>query len=332
MKFFKKIRFILVAIAVFGLIVFAAPVFAGHIQYHPLVQCGLQPGEGVPPEYTQDCTKCDFLKLLKNLIDFVLLFIVPVVGTLLILISGFMILLGGATPATISRGKTIFWNVFIGIVIIATSWLMVNFLLKSLAGGGDAADKWYQLECIETEVSTRIRVEGVIPDEEVELPSDPNVELNKTRATEILGLPQNIGLSTSADCGGSFNARQNIIDMATGLFPAVCSPECICEIGGSSGDITVNPEILRGLKQLSDNHNFTITSLTTGEHSLNSSHYTGEGVDIVPVSNDPQVWQDIRRALSDIGGTVICEDKNTGGNNSSCDLNNVNHIHWTLRK
>lgn len=322
----------MVAIAVFGLIVFAVPVFAGHIQYHPLIQCGLQPGEGILPEYTLDCTECDFLKLFKNIIDFILFFVVPIIGTLLILISGFMILLGGAVPATISRGKKIFWNVLIGIVIILTSWLIVNFVLKSIAGGSDAADKWYQLECTETKVSTKTKFEGVIPDEEAELPSGPGIGQNKILATEILSLSRNIGLSTSADCGNSFHAGQNILDMATGLFPAVCSPECICQSGGLSRNITVNPKILTALIRLSANYNFTITSLTTGKHSPGSSHYTGEGVDIVPVSDDPQVWQEVRGVLSGFGGTVICEGKNTGGNDPSCDLNNVNHIHWTLRK
>ena len=371
MTVIRKIKIFLIFAGLAFVLLFFISNTAFAQSYFPLVPCGRSDQGGQP------CNQCDFLKLGKNLIDFVLFFLVPVIGTLLIIISGFMILLGGAYPATISRGKTIFWNVIVGIAIISVSWLIVNFLLKSL--GGDEiipGEPWYKLTC-QTEVTTITGVPGAkicayvagngiyacIDGSEEKAgqdkcgevsqcsgkncsPLDPSfcgrnslyvgvdVAENKDLAASILS-NSNIALSTSADCGGSNHAKQTILDMKEGKYPPVCSANCSssCVAGGQSGSTTVNPKILERLLVLAESYNFTITSLTTGDHSANSAHYTGEAVDIAPNSSDPSVWRAIRSALNGFGGTAICEEKTgEGGNNESCDLSKVNHIHWTLRR
>lgn len=367
------IGLVVVLIFIFGLSSFA---FADHRTYHPLVPCG---GTGQEP-----CTQCDFLKLGKNLVDFILLFIVPVAGTLLITIAGFMILLGGANPALISKGKSIFWSVIIGIVIISTSWLIVNFLLKSLAGESDISKDWYKLTCTaEIKTITGIPAEKIcayvsgddkyacidgsndkakenkcqeVPEckdkncspidpslcgkdttTKPPAPSGTEAERNTQLAKQILAASGNITLSTDATCGGNNQARQNIVDMSEGKFPSVCSPECKtagCAAGGSSGNITVNPKILEGLLELAKEYKFTITSLTTGIHSGGSSHYDGEGVDIVPTPLDPKIWIEVRATLRVFGGAPICEGPG-GKDVPSCSpigSKNVSHIHWTLKR
>ncbi len=228
-----------VLMVVFGLGV-TGTALADHRSYHPLVPCG---GTG-----QESCTQCDFLKLGKNLIDFTLFFIIPIVGTIFIVISGFMILLGGAYPATIDRGKKIFWNVIIGIVIISTSWLMVNFLLKSLAGDSDISENWYKLSC-KTQAKTIEGVPGAEAPSGGDLCSNPqalaaqnNVPYPRTNAPELDRLMTCIGselrglnvgeVSTFDKTWELCNYSRGKRICTTGCYHAVNS----CHYGGSSGD------------------------------------------------------------------------------------------------
>jgi len=242
--------------------------------------------------------------------------------------------LGGVNPGTVNLGKSIIRSTIIGAIIILISWTAVNFLLRSLAGESNVADEWWKLTC-----------QSTIVEDDDENPDFPNPDLNEEArlnvdlATQIIGTNQ-ISRSTNATCGGGNHASANLFDLQQGKLPAVCSPSCAsgCQPGGSSGLVTINPNLLRGLVQVSGGFQFTITSLTTGPHSQNSAHYRGEAADLQPrlangeISTDPQDWVNLRRALNSYGGQAICEDKQTSRDVPSCDLNRVSHIHWTLSR
>ena len=131
------------------------------VSWWPIVPCGLnsQPkdssGVELPKtgpdgrDYTQPCNRCDLFKLFKNIIDFVLVGLMPPIAAILFVWGGFLILMGGANPGWISRGKTIFWNTFMGVVIISASWLITNTIIKSLAEESITNPNvpWYQFEC-----------------------------------------------------------------------------------------------------------------------------------------------------------------------------------------
>ena len=123
--------------------------FVSAVDYLPLVPCGLnqQPSGGDPNnDYTRACTRCDSFRLVKNVIDFVLIGIVPVAAAVLFIAGGLVIVLAGARPEWISTGRQIFWNTFIGLVVIFSSWLVVNTFLKSFAPD-QAAAPWYRFTC-----------------------------------------------------------------------------------------------------------------------------------------------------------------------------------------
>ncbi len=111
----------------------------------PLVPCGTSAN---PTE----CTRCDLFKLFKNIIDFVLVGLMPPVAAILFVWGGFLILMGGANPGWISQGRTIFWNTFMGVLILSSSWLITNTIIKSLAEESITNPNvpWYQFECRET--------------------------------------------------------------------------------------------------------------------------------------------------------------------------------------
>lgn len=133
-----------------------SPTVLAEIRYLPLVPCGLSPeaqqkiierGWGDPENnYTHECTTCDFFRLAKNIIDFILFGIVPPVGAVLFVISGLIILLSGGNQKLLQKGKDIFWNVALGAAIIFGSWMIVNTLIKSF-GPNQIKTSWWKFQC-----------------------------------------------------------------------------------------------------------------------------------------------------------------------------------------
>ncbi len=126
----------------------AAPAFAGWTWGDPIVPCGGLDKYGnkqAPCDDPQFQGYCALLLLVQNLIDFVTLGVLPVVGTLLYIVGGFFILLGGASPGMVSRGKSIMWSTTMGIIIILTAWLITNTVIVSLSGGN--IQNWNTIQC-----------------------------------------------------------------------------------------------------------------------------------------------------------------------------------------
>jgi hypothetical protein len=106
-----------------------------------LVPCG---GPGEPR-----CQICHLFVMLDTIIDFALFYIVFPVTTLLIVISGGMYMFSIGNPEHINKAKSILSSVIIGLVIIFSSWLIVNTFMTGIGlaewvGGGDG---WYRINC-----------------------------------------------------------------------------------------------------------------------------------------------------------------------------------------
>jgi hypothetical protein len=122
----------------FLVFLFLTPNF---IQANGLVPCG---GPNEPP-----CQICHLFVMLDKIIDFVLFYIVFPVAILLIVIGGGMFILSIGKPEYINKAKSILSSVIIGLVIIFSSWLVVNMFMTGIGlaewvGGGDG---WYRINC-----------------------------------------------------------------------------------------------------------------------------------------------------------------------------------------
>lgn len=93
------------------------------------------------------CTTCDIFVLASNIINFVIFTLVPAIAVLLYLWAGFMILMGGANPGWIATGTGIFKTTTWGLVIVFTSWMITNTVLKSLAGDSIFTKDWNKVTC-----------------------------------------------------------------------------------------------------------------------------------------------------------------------------------------
>lgn len=95
-----------------------------------LVPCDLTPGG----PHGHVCAFCDLFVLADNIIDFLLLRIIPVLAALLIALGGFMYIIGRGSPDELARVKKLFTSVGIGLLIIYGAWLIVFSFLFVFGG------------------------------------------------------------------------------------------------------------------------------------------------------------------------------------------------------
>ncbi len=106
-----------------------------------LVPCG-GPGEA-------ECTACDLLVLLQNVIKFGIK-MASLIVIVFVVYGGFRWILSGGNQAQIQAGHKAIMGAIIGFIIILSAWIIVNtvFWLIAQAGGDDEyIGTWYKIEC-----------------------------------------------------------------------------------------------------------------------------------------------------------------------------------------
>ena len=108
-----------------------------------LVPCG-EPGN--------PCQFCHLFVLVENIINFFLINIVFPVATLIIIIGGLMFLLYTENAQRVEQAKSLLTAAIIGLVLIFSSWIIVNFFLTAI-GLSDFTvksiwpDQWFEINC-----------------------------------------------------------------------------------------------------------------------------------------------------------------------------------------
>jgi len=112
------------------------------------------PTEGLVPcgNSTCPCQLCDLFIMGQKIVNFVLFTIVPAIAVLLVVIAGTFLILGsGYDPSLLSKGKSMFSSVAIGLIITYGSWVIVNlfFVLIGLADTelGNRIGNWFVFPC-----------------------------------------------------------------------------------------------------------------------------------------------------------------------------------------
>ena len=133
MNYFYKLVLLFVVI-VGGVSLFVLPVFAA---------------DGLVPCSGPNCTVCSFLQLISNVIMFIVRDITAPLAGLLFLIGGIMMVSAGGSEARLKKGKEIFKNTAIGVLIILASWAIVNTLITTFGSNvaGFVPGNWWQVNC-----------------------------------------------------------------------------------------------------------------------------------------------------------------------------------------
>jgi len=148
-----------------------------------IVPCGLSVDDpDQDGDQTVKCTLCHLLVMGKNIVDTLLLRIIPPLAVLFAVISGAYFILGaGYDSSLISKAKAVIWSVVIGLLIIYSSWLVVN-LFFSVIGVADwtgLKGNWWQIDCSTSYVPPNYAIEN-----SNQQPTAPN------QAAAFLGITQ----------------------------------------------------------------------------------------------------------------------------------------------
>lgn len=194
----------LIAFLIISGIILPAISFAGLPDFNgPFVICGRSgTGEGSAP-----CTLCDIFKTAQLIIDTIIGFLGLIAVPFLIAVGGFMILLHGASPELVTKGKTVIKNAIIGFIIALLAWTIINMIFLALAGGDNGVGKifnapWNEINCTGGEVNEDD--EGNITAEKYCVCETPVYDLNPSSdsTAEIIGNNAKVysGFTTVEEC------------------------------------------------------------------------------------------------------------------------------------
>lgn len=147
MEIKKKIFFVILALALIVPGLVWAQIWT---PADPLVPCGgdyYDSNNELHPRPV--CDQCELLHLLKNVIDFIMFYASPMLAVLFMIIGGVYMMLGGARPDFLAKGKGIFKDTLIGVLIVMLAWLFTNTLIRSLADPARIQDNgnWFSFSC-----------------------------------------------------------------------------------------------------------------------------------------------------------------------------------------
>ena len=102
------------------------PVYADKAECTDGKECG--------PIITCTGNNCDFamfMKMINNIISFLLFTLAPIFATITIAWGGFLILTSGGNSGKVSTAKKMMWNVAVGYLIALSAWLIVKLIFST---------------------------------------------------------------------------------------------------------------------------------------------------------------------------------------------------------
>ncbi len=121
------------------------------VTYEGIVPCGKEVMVNGNPTFV-NCQFCHLFVLLKSIIDFVLIYLLFPIATLLLVIGGVMFLIYGENPQQAEQAKSLLTAVIIGLVIIFSAWLVIGLFFTAI-GLSDftlsftGPDNWFEITC-----------------------------------------------------------------------------------------------------------------------------------------------------------------------------------------
>ncbi len=106
---------------------------------------GLVPCSGI------ECQACHAIELVQRILNFIVM-IASGIAVLLFSYAGFLMLTAAGNTGKIEKGKGVFMNVLIGIVIVLAGWLIIDTIMKAMFEGSALSGTqgfggWNEIQC-----------------------------------------------------------------------------------------------------------------------------------------------------------------------------------------
>lgn len=206
----------------------------------------------------------------------VALIVVTLSAVFMLSVGGFMYLTSAGNTSSIGTAKGIIYDSLIGLVIALSAWLILYIINPDLIE-------------ITLEGLPPIATEApqATPSGFGTLPSGSDQEL----ARQILANGR-ITLASSGSCktsGGFVTPKSNIQSVADGKRADKCTPGCgPTAVGCLTEAVGLSNTMLAAMLAAATVMPYTVTSIAGGAHAGSGppSHYQGQGIDVVPVSQN----------------------------------------------
>ncbi len=90
------------------------------------------------------CTICDIAQVAQNVLN-TGIYVAVFLSAVLFAWAGWLYLTNIANPGQIERAKSIFFSVFIGLVIILAAWIVIDTLMKTLVPQSGPFGPWNKI-------------------------------------------------------------------------------------------------------------------------------------------------------------------------------------------
>ncbi len=246
----------------------------------------------------------------------VALIVVTLSAVFMITVGGFMYLTSAGNTSAMSSAKGIIFDALIGLIIALCAWLVLYVINPDL---------------VKTAIPTLGPVIIAPPEVSGGPVGPPPSGSDQDLARQIIARTS-ITLKMGGDCkspNGMVSSLQNLSDIAEGRSAAKCSNGCTAITGCVDNAVNLSHNMLVAILTVGQTKAFTIQSITGGSHVASSSHYSGNAIDITPVSQallDAFVAAGARAPSGN--ATSMCERViNKVATSVDCNSGGANHIH-----
>lgn len=97
-----------------------------------------------------DCSLCLFMRMVSDIVLFIVRDITAPLAGLLFLIGGIMMVSAGGNETRFKKGRDVFKSTIIGVLIVLASWAIVNTLITTFGSNvaGFVPGNWWQVQCV----------------------------------------------------------------------------------------------------------------------------------------------------------------------------------------
>ncbi|TSD05274.1 MAG: hypothetical protein Greene07147_595 [Parcubacteria group bacterium Greene0714_7] len=209
-------------------------------------------GGGLVPQCEgAECKACDISELANNVINFAVAFSV-IVATLMFAYAGILYVTAASKPDQVKKAHGVFINVFVGLCIVLTAWLLVNITFSVLTGKNITI--WTHIDCISAPVS------GVFPDAPGAPTPRPQVTGGARGGTGQLSPTASVGGVYSTDAAAVRALQQG----------GVCGGSVPC-----AGNYSLAGIRIQTVEQLIQLHNLCGTQFTVTSAAIDSGGNRG---------------------------------------------------------
>lgn len=263
------------------------------------------------------CNFCELTRTLDNIIDWVVT-VAILIATIGLAYAGFRMSSSRGDVSTFTAAKEMLWNIVVGLFIIMAAWMIVDTIIKTLAGGDLGV--WNEVENCGGMFAVGTTRESVsLTSEAIEVTEVTSNPYGQGGVYALEGPEATATMSPSATADGQFDYDAGIAAQRAHASPALSRMlNCMAQIvPGNVGRIS----------SISDNRivsgSETFATCVEGgcAHAPRSRHYGGTSCTGQSYAVDLGDEQNV---------AVLCRAANSCGAVNSCSVHNGNHVHLDL--